>query len=123
MAELLPCPFCGKHQTLEVITGRELMDEDQEYWTHSDSFAVICSAAKPDGKGGCGAAGGFQATKEAAIASWNTRAPQQREPLTDEQIADLHRDAYTAGKAFTTLEVYTYFARRIEAAHGIGEKK
>ena len=50
-------------------------------------------------------------------------APQQREPLTGKQIADLHRDAYTAGKAFTTLEVYTCFARAIEAAHGIGGKK
>ena len=40
-------------------------------------------------------------------------------PLTDEQIADLHRYAYTTGKAFTTIEVYTYFARAIEAAHGI----
>jgi hypothetical protein len=43
-------------------------------------------------------------------------------PLTDEQIADLHRYAYTTGKAFTTIEVYTYFARAIEAAHGIQAK-
>ena len=41
-------------------------------------------------------------------------------PLTDEQIANLHRDAYTTGKAFTTIEVYHYFARAIEAAHNIG---
>ena len=39
--------------------------------------------------------------------------------LTPEHIANLHRDAYTKCKAFTTLETYTAFARAIEAAHGI----
>ena len=47
-------------------------------------------------------------------------APKVAQPLSDEQIANLHRDAYTTGKAFTTIEVYHYFARAIEAAHNIG---
>jgi hypothetical protein len=42
-----------------------------------------------------------------------------RKALTPEHIANLHRDAYTKCKAFTTLETYTAFARAIEAAHGI----
>jgi len=47
------------------------------------------------------------------------KAQPERNPLTEDQISELHRDAYTTGKAFTTLEVYRYFARAIEAAHGI----
>lgn len=74
---LLPCPFCGKDHALEVITGQELMDDDQEFWQHSDSFAIICSAASPGGKGGCGAMGGFAATEQAAIERWNNRANAQ----------------------------------------------
>ena len=75
LGALLPCPFCGKSDTLEVITGSELMDEDQEYWQHSESYGVVCSAANPGGKGGCGAMGGFSETEAAAVAMWNTRAP------------------------------------------------
>jgi hypothetical protein len=69
---LLPCPFCGKAETLDVITGEEFMDDEQEFWPHSDSYAVVCDAAT-GGKGGCGAMGGFAATSQAAITKWNTR--------------------------------------------------
>ena len=72
--ELLACPFCGKTETLEIITGQQLMDEDQEFWPHSDSYAVICNAATPHGKGGCGGMGGFAASEDKAIALWNRRA-------------------------------------------------
>lgn len=72
---VLPCPFCGKTKALEIITGAELMDEEQEYWQHSASYSVVCSAATPNGKGGCGAMGGFSDTEAAAVNRWNTRAP------------------------------------------------
>ena len=67
-----PCPFCGKAETLDVITGQEFMDDEQEFWPHSDSYAVVCDAAT-GGKGGCGAMGGFADTEQSAIAKWNTR--------------------------------------------------
>lgn len=70
---VMPCPFCGKVETLEVITGAEFMDEDQEFYQHSESFAVVCNAATPNGRGGCGAMGGFGGTRQEAIERWNTR--------------------------------------------------
>lgn len=72
--ELKPCPFCGKTETLEVITGHQLMDEEQEFWPHSESFCVVCDASNPNGKGGCGACGGFQSTEPLAIDHWNKRS-------------------------------------------------
>ena len=81
LQEALPCPFCGKQHTLQVISGQELMDENQEFWQHSESFGVVCDASMPDGKGGCGAMGGFKPTEDEAIEAWNTRTAlaQQRE--------------------------------------------
>lgn len=74
LQEALPCPFCGKQHTLQVISGQELMGEDQEFWQHSESFGVVCDASSPDGKGGCGAMGGFKPTEDEAIEAWNTRS-------------------------------------------------
>ena len=75
---LKPCPFCGKTHTAEITTAQELAEQDSDYdgefWQHSDSFAVICNASRPNGPGGCGASGGFFATKAEAIAAWNRRA-------------------------------------------------
>ena len=76
--DLLPCPFCGQESAVELIdsdTFREMQpwEEDDEgnmiYWS------VMCDASKPNGKGGCGASGGFMPTKEQAIERWNIRAP------------------------------------------------
>ena len=74
MTNLLPCPFCGQTKALEIITGCELMDGDQEFWEHQEHWAVFCSAKRPGGKGGCGACGGFAPSQDGAIAKWNTRA-------------------------------------------------
>jgi hypothetical protein len=71
---LAQCPFCGKTETLLVVSGRELMDDEQEYWQHSESFGVVCDASKPGGKGGCGAMGGFMPTEADAVGRWNMRA-------------------------------------------------
>ena len=93
LQESLPCPFCGKQHTLQLISGQELMGEDQEFWQHSESFGVVCDASQPEGKGGCGAMGGFKPTEEEAIEAWNTRtalaqAPQTvAQPLPVEQMA------------------------------------
>jgi len=45
--------------------------------------------------------------------------PSQRKPLTDEQIVSVMRSLGWTGKAPSDIN----FARAIEAAHGIGEKK
>jgi hypothetical protein len=76
----LRCPFCGKSKALEIITGAKLMDEEQEYWQHSASYSVVCNAAKPNGKGGCGAMSGFADTEVAAVNRWNTRTPNLNSP-------------------------------------------
>jgi len=136
------CPFCGQQHTLEIIRGSELMDEDQEYWMHSESFAVICSAAKPNGKGGCGATGGFMQTEVEAVNVWNRRAaaPQAKPLITREQHFAL-REAFAIGAADSYFEAYPTHdnsvgrmifergfvrgfdshERAIEAAHGIKE--
>lgn len=75
---LKPCPFCELHHSLKLTTAEELANEgedDPEPWTHSDSFAVICDASRPNGPGGCGASGGFKPTAIEAIETWNRRAP------------------------------------------------
>jgi hypothetical protein len=69
---LPPCPFCGK-SVGKLTHARELADDPEEYM-HSDSWAVLCDAASPDGPGGCGASGGFFPTEAEAIAAWNRRA-------------------------------------------------
>lgn len=88
LQEALPCPFCGKQHTLQVISGQELMGEDQEFWQHSESFGVVCDASSPDGKGGCGAMGGFKPTEDEAIEAWNTRSAlaQQGEPVAQARL-------------------------------------
>ena len=139
---LKPCPFCGKTHTAEITTAQELAEQDSDYdgefWQHSDSFAVICNASRPNGPGGCGASGGFFATKAEAIAAWNRRAalasrdeasqqPQGQTtdhskllkmmPLSDAQIAEISVEC--AIKSPSDI----VFARAIESAHGITAKE
>ena len=54
--ELKPCPFCGGG---EIKVGQP--------FTHK--FCVYCD----NSEGGCGAEGGLRASREEAIAAWNTR--------------------------------------------------
>lgn len=77
MADLKPCPFCGKSHTLKLTTAEDMANEgedDQLPWEHSASWAVVCDASSPKGPGGCGATGGFMPTEAEAVAVWNTRA-------------------------------------------------
>lgn len=71
----LPCPFCGKADTPVIGRASDLLwDEESEGpYPHSDSFSVLCNAARPDGPGGCGASGGYFPTEAEAIAAWNRR--------------------------------------------------
>ncbi len=74
---LKPCPFCGNLAALKLTTAQELEeegDDDPGYWEHSDSWAVICDASRPNGPGGCGASGGFFPSEEEAMTAWNRRA-------------------------------------------------
>lgn len=96
LQEALPCPFCGKQHTLQVISGQELMGEDQEFWQHSESFGVVCDASKPDGKCGCGAMGGFKPTEEEAIEAWNTRTALAQQELPQKERTDFMA-GYDAG--------------------------
>jgi hypothetical protein len=71
-AELLACPFCGKTNTLELITAEELANEgedDPEPWQHPPSWAVICDASQPRGPGGCGGTGGFMPSEDEAVSA------------------------------------------------------
>lgn len=61
--DLLPCPFCGKLETLRMIY---LPSEKCECVYH-----VVCDAVN----GGCGASIGWNhETPEEAVKEWNTRA-------------------------------------------------
>lgn len=72
---LARCPFCG-HAKAPMLTSAEELhreDDDDSPWPHSDSWAVICDASRPDGRGGCGAMGGFFPTEQQAAEKWNAR--------------------------------------------------
>jgi len=95
---LLPCPFCGKSEFLEVLTDAEIHESGDEAFT-LDGWGVICSAAVEEGlPGGCGAQGGYQETPELAVEAWNRRAPApvQASPAPADLVA-LFRNAFYAG--------------------------
>lgn len=66
----VPCPHCGKVETVEIVSGAEFSGVDEEeYYPHSDAFAAVCNV----NKGGCGAMSGFAPTEQTAEIKWNTR--------------------------------------------------
>lgn len=71
-----PCPFCGHATAPRIALASEDWDEENEGpYPHSESYAVVCDAARPRGPGGCGASSGYTTEGEAqAIAKWNARA-------------------------------------------------
>lgn len=77
------CPFCSA-SCAKVTTASELNDEDEPY-EHSESYAVICDAHMPNGPGGCGASSGFFDTATQAVVAWNRRPAA---PLPPQSPAD-----------------------------------
>ena len=56
----------------------------------------------------------------AVLARWGTPQPVVREPLTDEQLAEMMRDTW--GCASIAPRHALEFARAVERAHGIAQK-
>ena len=56
----------------------------------------------------------------AVLARWGTPQPVVREPLTDEQLAEMMRDTW--GCASIAPRHALEFARAVERAHGITQK-
>ena len=85
----LPTRFCGEPSQIAM----------QDY---ARAYGAACAAAERD-----------------ELAAKHYAAPQQRQPLTDEQISSL----FANGTQFdwASPELLTAFARAIERAHGIVE--
>lgn len=95
---LLPCPFCGKQHTVKVVPASEIFGDDEPY-QHTESYAGMCDAAKPDGPGGCGASGGYALTEAEAVEKWNLRTSPDMADARDaalEQAACLVECEYAA---------------------------
>ena len=70
---LMPCPHCGSPNAPMFWTTSESMDGcDCDAAGNEEGFAVVCDAST-DGRGGCGASGGFRATTQQAADAWNRR--------------------------------------------------
>lgn len=70
--KFLPCPFCGRIDTLGVYTWGDIEDnyDDASDWDKTH-FAVCCDVLKE----GCGAIKGKECeTPEQAVEEWNRRA-------------------------------------------------
>lgn len=65
--KLLPCPFCGRSDTMCFSNNHEECDDDIDVPT---MYIVVCSMHD----GGCGAHSGYYETKWEAAAAWNRRA-------------------------------------------------
>lgn len=77
MAELKPCPFCGRIDTIGVYTWQEINGTDYEDTSEYDKthYAACCNLTK----GGCGAVkGGDYEAPDAAADGWNRRAENGR---------------------------------------------
>lgn len=73
MVELKHCPFC-KGQNINIIACYDDVCDDVDCeGCDKVQYSVVCDALR----GGCGAACGWQATKEDAITAWNTRIPEK----------------------------------------------
>jgi hypothetical protein len=108
---LKACPFCGKTHTAKIIRAQELAEQDSDYddefWPHSDSFAVICDASIPNGPGGCGASGGFFPTEAEAVAAWQRRAAlASRDEAAQQPQGQAVSDEAIVAMAFRTCWQY-----------------
>jgi hypothetical protein len=76
---LLPCPYCGKGNTLRYGRSSEFHEYCDTPLDSDDYVAVFCDATKPNGLGGCGASAGFAATEYEAAELWNRRPAPETE--------------------------------------------
>jgi len=71
LISLKACPFCGRDDCIEVVSGAEIDEcEDEFSYPHSECYTAVCNVHK----GGCGADAGYTDTREKALIKWNTRA-------------------------------------------------
>ena len=69
--ELKPCPFCGKTDTLTIVSCVELGECRNFERCKLDSYKTICCDVN---KGGCGATSGYTMDESLIIKNWNRRA-------------------------------------------------
>ena len=63
MADLKPCPFCGREK-IGIFTTEDLGMDYGEF-----GYFAVCDVTS----GGCGAASGWHATEDEAEEAWNRR--------------------------------------------------
>ncbi len=83
--EILECPFCGGKDVNVIGFGsyvRELVDDingdiyydyEGDFDENDDGYLMRCTSMTEEGRA-CMHVGGWQSTREKAIASWNNRA-------------------------------------------------
>jgi len=77
--KLLPCPFCGKTDAVEV------MQEADSCSVYHGSYQVVCNTRS----GGCGSTSGYYTTIEDAIKAWNKRNMETKMITQEEALSVL----------------------------------
>lgn len=144
---LLPCPFCGCKAVASINKDESLWSHDVVDWTrvhctndecnaqteatcegYEPSAIEVWNRRTPHPDVASGYADGWQdgmseATRLLTEADGSDRSSPQpvvREPLTDEQLAEMMRDTW--GCASIAPRHALEFARAVERAHGIAQK-
>lgn len=68
---LLPCPFCGKKDTVFIYDSNEMqmLHMDDDNYDQNPEYLVSCDSLY----GGCGGSSGYKKTKGEAAQLWNAR--------------------------------------------------
>jgi len=86
---LLPCPYCGRSDTLRYVRSSEFHEYCDTPFDSDDYFAVFCDASTDRKLGGCGASAGFARTAEEAAERWNRRLTVEtpgEQPYVDDAL-------------------------------------
>lgn len=104
------CPHCGKPRTSPQPARQEpTVENNSQNWRGMDGTTAYWLIQRH--------ADGWPDVEKMMTEWLEANRPQAREPLTDEEIIKCW------GQVSGTRYGYVAFARAIEAAHGIGEKK